>query len=75
MLLLKYVICEDITPILFSAPLSHKDFKHLNPTSAGFVHVDGEIVHTYGESTTLGMVPHERDAKLIKKLLDAGSLS
>lgn len=71
---LKYVMI-DIKPILFSNMMQHKEFKHLNPTSAGFCRIsereDGDFaVITYGESVSLSLKPKDQDARLIENILN-----
>lgn len=71
---LKYVMI-DIKPILFSNMQQHKEFKHLNPTSAGFCRISekeegGFVVITYGESISLNLKSKEQDAILIESMLN-----
>lgn len=74
MRLTKYVMLQDVRPILFEG-LNHDEFKALGLpiTSAGFFKiVDGKVV-TFGESLTLHMIPAPVDAMLIQKFLDGAA--
>ncbi len=63
----KYVITQDGTVIVFGGGMAHSDFKHLQPTSAGFVYFnvdkDGKIEpQCFGESKSLGIGSNPQDA-------------
>jgi len=79
---MKYVMVDDIKPILFSEMMQHSDFKDIgNITSAGMCRInaklkrfDGHIstektVCCYGESISLKLKPAKQDEKYIKKFL------
>ena len=62
----KYIIASDGSAVVFSAAISHDTFKHLNPTSAGFVNFfvndEGKIDCTcFGDSYSLGIGSQESD--------------
>ena len=70
---IKYVIIDGFRVHLFDSSTEHKKYESLGKvTSAGFVHIDGDIVQTYGESISLKMGPAEDDSMLIRMLLRAG---
>jgi hypothetical protein len=65
----KYIKTEDNQIIIFPAKFQHKEFKHLNPVSAGFVSIGAKGMHDpdikcYGESTSLGLKSEEIDSEL-----------
>jgi hypothetical protein len=75
MLEIKYVMINDVLPVLFCG-MNHKDMEaHGKITSAGFVDIsrNGELsVVTYGESSTLKLGPKDTDAAVIKNFLMRG---
>lgn len=76
MLEIKYVMLNDVLPVLFNG-VNHKDMERQGRvTSAAFVDIsikNGELeVITYGQSDTLGMGPKDTDAALIKNFLMRG---
>ena len=71
---LKYVIVDG-SPIIFTEDISHDTFRHLNPTSAGFVSIafiDGKVsADCFGESWSLNIKSHPDDSAIVtKKLTD-----
>lgn len=72
----KYIITSNKVIIVFPELLQHSEFKHFNPTSAGFisfgVNKEGNpSCSCYGESISLGLVSNpEEDTKIAKKQLD-----
>lgn len=64
----KYVIIDNLFPIIFDCNLQHKDVAaNLNVTSAGFLDRDGNC---YGGSDSLGIDSDpENDTKIIKLFL------
>jgi hypothetical protein len=71
---MKYVMIDEVFPILFSEKFSHDSFKNFGRiTSAGSVKIiisEGKRkIETFGYSLTLKKVPAERDASLIEKQL------
>lgn len=71
----KYVIINNLAPVIFLEALSHKDFKSVGKiTSAGYVNFNisdcaGIKVSTYGESIGLDIKPRPEDAGLIQLFL------
>jgi hypothetical protein len=78
-IILKYIMFDEDTPIIFPGTLNYDEF-HITgktPTSAGYVNIystqesgDSVCVHTYGESITLNLQSKEEDNEIIKKLLN-----
>jgi hypothetical protein len=72
----KYIITSNKVIIVFPELLQHSEFKHFNPTSAGFisfgVNKEGNpSCSCYGESISLGLVSNpEEDTKIAKRQLD-----
>jgi hypothetical protein len=81
---MKYVMIDNIHPILFTEAMNHKDFIHRgNITSAGMCKINVKInwdryaeeydiektVRCYGKSISLNLEPAEQDAERIKKFL------
>lgn len=72
---MKYIMVDEIFPIIFQTYLVHKDIAHgvrSNPvTSAGFVQRDAEgNYHCYGESVSLNIKSNpEMDSKIINTFL------
>ena len=72
----KYIITSDKVIIVFPELLQHSEFKHFNPTSAGFisfgVNKEGNpSCSCYGESISLGLVSNpEEDTKIAKRQLN-----
>ena len=69
MLKLKYIIVDGKNVIVFPETLNHSQFKHLNPTSAGFIFFQQDANHVvtckcYGESVTLNLKSLEKDSQL-----------
>ena len=46
--------------IIFPAIIQHSEFKHFNPTTAGFCYVSEEKVECFGESVSLGLKSNKR---------------
>lgn len=65
----KYIICKR-GAILFSEAMSHADFKHFDPVSAGFFSVyatsAGIEVACYGSSVSLGLKAEEGDEGYVR---------
>ena len=73
----KYIIINDVFPILFTEAQQHIDIgRKLNVTSAGFFRtsiLEGKIkVHCYGESISLGIKSQPDDSYFIEKFLNMG---
>ena len=70
---LKYVMYNN-GPILFGQSSSHSEFRHFNPTSAGFCTINFEnyrySVDVYGGSISLKLKADERDKILIELILN-----
>jgi hypothetical protein len=68
----KYVVTANKEMIVFSELLQHKEFKELNPTSAGFISIfvkDGQTdCLCYGDSVSLGVKSDEvKDTYMAKR--------
>lgn len=64
--MLKYVIVDNIKPIIFDTSIQHSDIGgNLNITSAGFI----ENGKCFGFSDSLNISSKETDSKLISKYL------
>lgn len=46
--------------IIFPMILEHSEFKHLNPSTAGFCYISNSKVRCFGESISLGLKSNER---------------
>jgi len=58
----KYVRLKEYNEIIiFPQIIQHKEFKHMNPISAGFCYVNNGKVECFGESISLGLksIPEE----------------
>ena len=72
----KYVITEDKVIIVFPELIQHSEFKHFNPTSAGFISIGvnkqgNPSCSCYGESISLGLKSNpEKDTELAKRQLN-----
>ena len=71
---LKYVIVDG-SPVIFTEDIKHDTFRHLNPTSAGFVaiaFIDGKVsADCFGESWSINLKAHPDDSAIVtKKLTD-----
>ena len=67
----KYVIIDQITPVIFNAPLSHKDMVKLGPvTSAGYFLLDEGKVVLVGHAFTLAVPNGEHDGMLLERVLN-----
>lgn len=72
----KYIILNDMTPIVFPETMNHKDMKYYvapgaECTGAGFVYVNdsGEYV-CYGESTSLRIKSGgDKDSRILNRYL------
>ena len=73
---LKYVITENLQPILFGLGISHDEVTKHKVISAGFCNFyphseTGDfVVKTFGDSFSLKLKPSPDDAYLIEKLLN-----
>lgn len=68
----KYIRTKNNKIIVFSELQQHKEFKHFEPISAGFISIgigaDGNPdCNCYGESISLGLKSMEDDTKLAKR--------
>jgi hypothetical protein len=69
----KYIKTKDNVIIVFSELLQHKQFKHFEPVSAGFISIGAEGKYEpsctcYGESVSLDLKSDEEvDTKLARK--------
>ncbi len=67
MLEMKYIIVDNLFPVIFPIYISHKDIaQNQNITSAGFIDYDGKV---YGFSDTLNLHSNEKDQKIIDRVL------
>ena len=72
---MKYIIFDDIFPVIFNEAIQHKDIKiwGMQPTSAGYLYIssiENELsIRTYGESISLGIGSKEDDNNIIKNTL------
>jgi hypothetical protein len=72
--LIKYVIIDYVSPILFSG-VDHKAMQAAGKiTSAGFITEVGGKLETGGESFSLGMKPGVDDAGIIECFMAKGGL-
>ncbi len=72
--MIKYVMIDYVSPVLFSG-LDHKDMRAMgNITSAGFIAKVGGRLETGGESFSLGMKPASEDAEIIEVFMVKGGL-
>ena len=73
---LKYIISDEMFPIIFSPAIQHSDFRNFKPTSAGMCRIrkeedgGGFIVDCYGESISLKLKPGDHDEAVIRLLLN-----
>lgn len=73
---LKYVIYDDIQPVLFSEMNQHSDFRGPKITSAGFCRITYDedqhrfTVLTYGKSISLEVSNHDGDSRAIERILN-----
>ncbi len=68
----KYIRTKNNKIIVFSELQQHKEFKHFEPISTGFISIgigaDGNPdCNCYGESISLGLKSMEDDTKLAKR--------
>ncbi len=76
----KYIKTKDNKMIVFSGALQHKEFKHFEPVSAGFIAIGvgsdkNPDCTCYGESISLGIkCDDEQDTKLAKQQILGGLL-
>ena len=72
--LIKYVMIDYVSPILFSG-VDHRAMRAAgNITSAGFIAEAGGKLETGGESFSLGMKPAAEDAGIIERFMAKGGL-
>jgi hypothetical protein len=50
--------------VIFPEIIQHKEFKNLNPSSAGFCYVTDKEVKCFGESISLGITSDEEDSEI-----------
>lgn len=66
----KYVIIDEFKPVVFDAPLIHKDMAAVGViTSAGYFVVDGGSLAIMGEAISIPVKNGEHDQKLLAKFL------
>lgn len=71
----KYIIINGMTPVVFPETLTHADVKFaLAPggecTGAGFVHINEDAYHCYGESVSLQVKSNgPEDSKILNRYL------
>jgi len=67
---IKYVMIDEIWPVLFVGQ-AHSDMKKLgNITSAGFIRMlENGTIYTYGHSQSLNMKPADRDEGILEVFL------
>lgn len=76
---MKYIMIDEIFPIIFDSSLIHREIAfavRTQPvTSAGFVQLDADgNYHCYGESISLGIkADPEKDSKIINRFLKGGN--
>ena len=72
----KYVVTKDNEIIVFGELMQHKDFKHMNPISAGFIAFGinkqgNPTCNCYGKSISLGLKSREDiDTDIAKRQLN-----
>jgi len=70
----KYVIDKYNNVVVWNGDsTSHSDIAHAmfgEPVSAGFCHINGDRVDTYGESVSLGIESHKNDYSIIQDKLN-----
>ena len=71
----KYVVLDDVDPVIFDAPLLHKDMRGIgNITSAGyFVRIEG-AVKIVGEAISIPVKNGVRDQYLIENFFKSREL-
>ena len=71
---MKYVIINEMSPILFGLEMKHSDFEHMKVTSAGkcriYFETDRFIVDCFGDSISLNLTSDEKDKGRIERLLN-----
>jgi hypothetical protein len=71
---IKYVMIDYVSPVLFSG-VDHKVMRAAgNITSAGFIREVGGKLETGGESLSLGLKPAAEDAGIIEWFMVKGGL-
>lgn len=60
----KYIRTENGGIIVFPIFLSHDEFRHFKPVSAGFCYVDSDSVSCFGDSFTLKLKSDEKDSAI-----------
>ena len=66
----KYIIVDNIFPILFTEATSHNEFKRLNITSAGFFTIDSfGLISIFGNSASLNINSKKEDLSCISLML------
>lgn len=73
----KYIVFDNVMPIVFPDSLVHKEVanifltsKGMKPTSAGFCYID-ETYCCYGESTSLNLKSNIDDSNLLDSILNS----
>lgn len=72
---MKYIIFDNIFPVIFNEAIAHKDIKifGMKATSAGFVEIfsDGLTIgaEASGKSVSLNLSSKEEDSKIITRTL------
>lgn len=58
--MIKYIIIDNLFPIIFQGKFSHSNFKHFgNITSAGFISENFENCYGYSQSLNLNSKPDD----------------
>lgn len=65
----KYIRTKENEVVIFPCTISHDEFKHWHPVSAGFCYVNpkSESVDCFGESISLNLKSDESDTKYATK--------
>ena len=64
----KYVIIDEISPVVFNAPISHRDLQPLgNITSAGYFVRDGAEIVIAGEPYTIDVKNGKHDREILER--------
>lgn len=70
---IKYVMFDDIFPVIFTEAMGHDEvkWKGKTPTSAGFCSINtyDRVVTAYGKSISLNMTPHPDDDIFLTKFI------
>ena len=81
MMKMKYVMFDQVFPVIWHGPMNHCDARlvpaisaePIEPTSAGFVSIVDGVLKCEGRSETLNMGPAEDDTFLLAKYMGVRS--